>query len=154
MGIIKVEHHEFYYEFEKSDEETEYVLRILTGAKVIKAKNECSFKTEKIEELKATPNKPALKNEENTKWYSPTSEEIKKFIRSSPDYRHTTRDILAYYNEGVDITLAGKDEENRKVWYNVLQKLRPIHKMIEQNEKGEWIKERVGQGKEYIFKKY
>ncbi|MDW7730822.1 MAG: hypothetical protein SCH66_00150 [Methanolobus sp.] len=159
MGTITIDYDQTRYVFERTDEETNKLLMWLSGAKIIELKDQ----TRVLKEEKCFNGESSVKSDsvsitdapKESVWYNPRSKEIFEYVKSQPNYRHTTKSVLVHFNPSQDITLSRReDDENRNIWYSVLQRLRRVRNNIMSEERGKWVEERVGQEKEYRFEKY
>jgi hypothetical protein len=156
MGTITIVHDNMRYVFEPNENETLKILLMLSGAKYIEFEPNERDKAESITPNETIPGTvvPYIKVDEK-KWYNPKQKEVITFIRSRPQYRHTTKEILQNFNPGREINLSRHgDEANKNIWHSVLQKMKTARNRIEQTEHGKWIQERVGQEQIYTFNKY
>jgi hypothetical protein len=117
----------------------------LSGAKIIE-RHDSSNISHTIDEHEVSD------NADSVEWYNPKQREIVSYILSCPDFKHTTKSVIEHFNPDREIALSrNEDDANRKVWYSVLQKLRTARKNIKKSHSGDWIDDRIGQEKEYVF---
>jgi hypothetical protein len=80
-----------------------------------------------------------ISDEEFEKYVSrvPNRNEIKKYIISQEDYRHSIRDIEVLYL-GVVLTPNSEFRNQQNLYQRIYQRIRRIQQQIQKQEKGKW----------------
>jgi len=144
MALIELTFKGLKVKFEKSDEDVNKIFQHLSGGRIIE--NPIQMPDKSITEKKINSDGKEIS------YYRPTTKEIRSFILSKPQYRHSTNSIISYYNEE-PFVLNPDQPENRNTWYSVNGRMKRIQKSIEKTESGEWRETRIGKAKEYCFMK-
>lgn len=124
-----------------SEEVARNVLQMITGIRI-----------EHVDKSKTSYSKPTIEN--NIQLNNPSSRDIFNYIKSVPNYRHSTKSVLSHFNGDREIVLDRSNDKNSKIWYSIHQKLGIIRKNIEREERGRWEEEKIGRNKEYVFHNY
>ncbi|TQD24976.1 hypothetical protein [Methanolobus vulcani] len=142
------------YRFENvSNEDTSKIFEQLSGAKILNKNADISVKNSGSTE-QMTKDTSDLCDSSSYDIINPTTDEIKDYILAQPNYEHSVKAILSYYNNGKKYTL-GKNatDELFNIWNSVSQRTSDIRDSIksENVNNGKWEGKRVGKGKVFLF---
>ena len=124
MGIIQLKFRGISIKFERPDEEINRLFQQLSGGGVIES-HSTQLKISQMEQTTRTP-KTLPKNQTND-YHSLSTSEIKEYIKTLPNYKHSVKSIIAHFNDK-EIELDRKNELLYAYWFSIRQKQKMLEK--------------------------